>query len=65
VSLTYNLILKQSAKKFILKQDKKTQTRILHALERLKQVPSEGDIKKLKGEQETFRLRIGTFQGLT
>jgi mRNA interferase RelE/StbE len=64
VNLTYNLVLKQPAEKFIRKQDKKTQIRILRALDGLKQIPPKGDIKKLKGEQEVFRLRIGTFRVL-
>jgi mRNA interferase RelE/StbE len=61
VSLIYNLVLKTPAIKFIKKQDKKLQMRILESLEGLKNVPPQGDIKKLKGEQGLFRLRIGTF----
>ncbi|OYD09137.1 type II toxin-antitoxin system RelE family toxin [Paludifilum halophilum] len=64
MSLTCKLILKQPATKFIKKQDKKTQIRILEALEGLRKVPPEGDVKKLKGEQQTFRLRIGTNRAL-
>lgn len=50
MSLTYDLILKSPAVKFIKKQDKKSQLRILESLEGLKRVPPQGDIKKLKIE---------------
>ncbi|MFC4077137.1 type II toxin-antitoxin system RelE family toxin [Salinithrix halophila] len=63
MSLTYELVLKQPATKFIKKQDKKTQIRVLKALEGLRKVPPEGDVKKLKGEP-IFRLRMGTYRAL-
>lgn len=50
MSLNYDLVLRQQATKFIKKQDKKTQLRILKALEGLQKVPPEGDVKKLRGE---------------
>jgi mRNA interferase RelE/StbE len=64
VDLIYDIDLKKPALKFIGKQDRVTQIRILDALEGLKKPPFEGDIKKLKGEYETFRMRIGTFRVL-
>ncbi|SDX59894.1 mRNA-degrading endonuclease RelE, toxin component of the RelBE toxin-antitoxin system [Marininema mesophilum] len=64
MNLSYELILKTPALKFIKKQDKNTQVRILEALEGLRMIPPEGDVKKLKGEQHTFRLRIGTYRAL-
>lgn len=64
MSLNYDLVLRQQATKFIKKQDKKTQLRILKALEGLQKVPPEGDVKKLRGEQQIFRLRIGTYRAL-
>lgn len=48
----------KQALKFLQKQDKKTQIRIITAIEL---IPS-GDIKKLQGNEQYYRLRIGDFR---
>ena len=56
----YNIKLTKKAEKFIKKQDKDTQKRIIKAIIEL----PEGDIKRLKGMGETYRLRVGDFRVL-
>lgn len=53
--MTYRIEFQKAAVKFLKKQDKKTQTRILQAV---KNLPEGSDIKKLKG-YELYRLRVG------
>ena len=54
----YNINLTKKAEKFIKKQDKDTQKRIIRAIIEL----PEGDVKKLKGMNEVYRLRVGDFR---
>ncbi len=56
----YRLTITKRAEKFIKKHDKDTQKRILNAIIEL----PNGDIKKLKGIDEIFRLRVGDFRVL-
>lgn len=58
------VLLSKQAKKFIAKQEKAIQQRILIALKGLEEIPPIGDIKKMKGIDETYRLRIGTFRAV-
>ena len=60
MSNNYNIKLTKKAEKFIKKQDKDTQKRIIKAIIEL----PEGDIKRLKGMGETYRLRVGDFRVL-
>ena len=53
-----NIKLTKKAEKFIKKQDKDTQKRLIEAII---EIP-EGDIKKLKGMDEIYRLRVGDFR---
>ena len=53
--MTYKISIKKKAQKFIDKQDKKQKIRIYKAIYNLPY----GDIKKLKGYNTTYRLRIG------
>ena len=53
--MTYRIEFQKAAVKFLKKQDKKTQTRILQAV---KNLPEGSDIKKLKG-YDLYRLRVG------
>lgn len=55
MSRKYKLILTKPVEKFIKKQDKPTQIRVIKAV---KELP-EGDIKKLKGYEDFYRLRVG------
>lgn len=56
----FQIIYSKNALKFLKKQDKPTQRRIISAIEKL---PLEGDIKKLQGA-DGYRLRVGSFRVL-
>lgn len=56
----FQFFYSKKASKFLSKQDRSTQKRIISAIEKL---PIEGDIKKLQGT-EIYRLRVGTFRVL-
>lgn len=58
----YKLIYHKSAVKFIAKLDKTSQERIATGLKGLLSSPAEGDIKRLKGYTDLYRLRIGSFR---
>lgn len=58
--MDFQITYSNKALKFLKKQDRDTQMRILSAIEKL---PLEGDIKKLSGT-DGYRLRIGTFRVL-
>ena len=56
----FQIIYSKKAKKFLEKQNRSTQLRILSAIAKL---PQDGDIKKLQGKNG-YRLRIGNFRVL-
>lgn len=56
----FEIIYSKKAVKFLKKQDKPTQKRIVTAISKL---PLEGYIKKLQGV-EGYRLRVGNFRVL-
>lgn len=56
----FQIIYSKEAVKFLKKQDKQTQKRLIDAIEKL---PTIGDVKKLKGTSG-YRLRVGTFRVL-
>lgn len=56
----YKINLTKKAGKFVKKQDASTQKRIIKAILKL----PEGDIKKLKGIDGIYRLRVGDFRVL-
>lgn len=53
--MMYKIVFQKAALKFLKKQDKKTQERLLKAIN---QLPSGTDIKKLQG-LEMYRMRVG------
>jgi mRNA interferase RelE/StbE len=53
---------RKSALKVLSKLDKATQGRILTALDSFSEHPQEADVKKLKGYDDTFRLRVGNYR---
>ncbi|MDA3733595.1 type II toxin-antitoxin system RelE/ParE family toxin [Niameybacter massiliensis] len=55
MSKKYELVITKQVEKFIKKQDKPTQIRVIKAV---KELP-EGDVKKLKGYEKFYRLRVG------
>ena len=58
--MTYKIIFQKAAVKFLKKQDKKTQERLLLAINRL---PKGTDIKKLQG-CDMYRMRVGSIRVL-
>ena len=54
----FQIIYSNKALKFLKKQDKATQERLVSAIGKL---PLEGDIRKLQGI-DGYRLRVGTFR---
>ena len=54
----FKIIYSKKAVKFLKKQDKPTQKRLVNAISKL---PLEGDIKKLQGT-DGYRLRVGNFR---
>lgn len=57
--MNYKIIIEKPAQKFIAKQPKPQQKRIFQAL---KYLPDQGDIKPLKGSNNLFRLRVGSYR---
>lgn len=58
--MKYKIIFQKAALKFLKKQDKKSQERLLKAIN---QLPSGTDIKKLQGI-EMYRMRVGNMRVL-
>lgn len=57
--MKYQIDIQKKAQKFIRKQSKEVQKRLLSAIYKL---PYEGDIKPLKGASGLMRLRIGDYR---
>ncbi|MEW6065589.1 MAG: type II toxin-antitoxin system RelE/ParE family toxin [Bacillota bacterium] len=56
------LIITNQAQKDLSKLDKATQRRVQIALDRMLLSPQNADIKKLKGEVDLWRLRVGNYR---
>lgn len=59
MSSLYKIQFEKSAIKFLQKQDKPTQERLLKAINKL---PSGTDIKKLQGYDNLYRKRVGNIR---
>lgn len=57
--LMYRFIIKKPAKKFIDGLPVNERRRVVDAIERL---PDSGDIKRLQGHSDLFRLRVGAYR---
>ncbi len=57
--MKYSIVIQKKAQKFIRKQSKPEQERLLKAIYKL---PYEGDIKALKNYPELMRLRVGSYR---
>lgn len=57
--MMYRIILKKKAKKFIDSLPRNERMRVVSAIERL---PNGEDIKKFKGHEGVFRLRVGSYR---
>jgi len=56
------ILLSKNAIKFLKKQELNVSTRMRTALKGLLEIPPIGDIKKMKGMENTYRLRVGTYR---
>lgn len=54
--------LNKKAIKFLNKQEKNVLSRIHVAIKGLKEIPPTGDVSKMKGMVNMFRLRVGTYR---
>lgn len=52
----YKIIFEKAALKFLRKQDRRTQERIIKAI---KYLPNGVDIKRLQGHHDLYRMRVG------
>ena len=59
ILMQYRIKIQKSALKFIIKQPKPQQERLLKAIY---QLPDRGDIKMLSGCSGVFRLRVGDYR---
>ena len=57
--MDYRVIIEKPAMKFIRRQPKEQQARLLRAIQGL---PESGDIKPMSGMNGLFRLRVGTYR---
>ncbi len=57
--MSYTILYEKPALKFIKKQPKEQQRRILEAIHAL---PDYGDIKQMKGHADLLRLRVGPYR---
>ena len=56
------ILLSKNAIKFLKKQEQNVRNRMQTALIGLLEIPPRGDLKKLKGMENTYRLRVGTYR---
>jgi len=62
-NLVFDIIFSSKAIRQMKKLDRETQVRIKDAVERnLRGFPPEGDIVKLEGQKDVFRLRVGDWR---
>ena len=59
--MKYKIVIDKPAEKFIRKQPKDQQERLLKAIYLL---PEIGDIKQMRGHSDLFRWRVGSFRVL-
>ena len=59
---TYSIEWKSSALKELKRLDRQAIPRILRAVEALADDPFSGDVRKLKGSEHSYRLRVGHYR---
>lgn len=59
--MRYRIVIEKPALKFLQKQPKAQQERILKAIQGL---PETGDIKPMGGHENLYRLRVGSYRVL-
>jgi mRNA interferase RelE/StbE len=58
------VVLDKQPEKYLARQSKPLLNRLLAAIENLSHEPPEGDIKRLKGQDRIWRLRVGSYRRL-
>jgi len=61
-SSAYKLILSPKAVKRLKRMERQDREKIKESLSGLTVIPPQGDIKKLKGLKDRFRLRVGSWR---
>ncbi len=56
------ILLDKQLRKFLQKQEKSVQLRIYNALQDLNEIPPIGDILKMQGRRDSYRLRTVTYR---
>lgn len=59
--MSYKIVIEKPALKFLQKQPKTQQERLLRAIQGL---PENGDIKPMGGHENLYRLRVGSYRVL-
>ena len=59
--MIYRIIVEDDATNFLLSQSTAVQTRIMSRIELL---PFSGDIKRMSGRRDIYRLRVGSYRGI-
>ncbi len=62
--MKFDIEYSNQAKKFLAKCEKDVTVRILRAIESLGEGPSSRGVKKIKGSENLFRLRVGDYRVL-
>ena len=57
--MNYEIIASNESKRFIRKQIKRQQARLIEAIYAL---PDKGDIRRMRGAENLYRLRVGDFR---
>ena len=57
-----NIILSKTAQKALSAVPQKQHDRIIAAIQGLLSVPPKGDIKKMQGKSDEYRLRVGNYR---
>lgn len=57
-----NILIKKQPKKYLIDLNDSAQERIEEAIDKLQTL--DGDIKKMKGEKDLYRLRVGDYRVL-
>ncbi|MEW5953356.1 MAG: type II toxin-antitoxin system RelE/ParE family toxin [Bacillota bacterium] len=60
--MEYKILFSPRARKDFKKIDRETKTKVKEALNGILAIPPRGDIKKLKGFKERYRLRVGDWR---
>lgn len=60
--MNWEVVIDNSAKKFLWRVPRKDVERILSAIEQLRVNPYSGDLEKMEGEKDAWRRRVGSYR---